>query len=293
MISQRDNWELLQAYVRDRDQAAFARLVSGHIDLVYSAALRQVRDRHLAEEVTQAVFVLLAQKAHSLGAGVILSAYLLKAAYYMSKNTLKYENRRRKYERKAAEMSVRSLAVGDVASTMSDLLDEGMNQLNDRERAAIVLRFFEQRSLAEAGAAMGVSEDAAAMRVSRAIGKLRQFFQSRKLTLNATEAGTLMMAIAVRNAPPQLAETTSQAAMTINATPADPTAPAAGDSHPMIEIIGDATRAMRYDRAVALLRLTATTAAVVLAICVLCHLMWTIARPTPIKAPPDRAMVMD
>jgi RNA polymerase sigma factor (sigma-70 family) len=207
MNDPRRQWELLQQYVQRGDQQAFAQVVADHVDMVYSACLRQVGDRHLAEEVTQAVFVILAKKAGTLPEQIVLGAWLHKTARYVALNALKVERRRRIHERKAAEIAMELRRSGPAWIKLEPVLDEGIAKLADRDRAAIMLRFFDRRSIAEVGAAMGVSEDAAGMRISRALEKLRAFFTRRGVSVSAAVIGTLMMRNSVEAAPAALCST--------------------------------------------------------------------------------------
>jgi len=203
MSEPRRQWELLRQFAQQHDQQAFAQVVAEHIDMVYSACLRQVGDRHLAEEVTQAVFVILAKKAASLGDNVVLGAWLHKTARYAALNALKMERRRRIHERKAAEIAMEMRRSGERWVGMSGLLDEGIARLADNDRSAIMLRFFEKRSVADVGAALGVSEDAAGMRISRALDKLRGFFARRGVAVTVPAIGAFRVRNAVEASPPR------------------------------------------------------------------------------------------
>ena len=201
MSEARRQWELLQKYALHGDQRAFAQVVSEHVDMVYSACLRQVGDKHLAEEVTQAVFVILARKAGTLGDHIVLAAWLHKTARYAALNAMKIERRRRIHERKAAEMAMELRNNGPSWVKLEPVLDEGIARLPENDRAAITLRFFEKRSVADVGLALGVSEDAAGMRISRALDKLRSFFTRRGVTTTSAVIGTLMLRNGVEAAP--------------------------------------------------------------------------------------------
>jgi RNA polymerase sigma factor (sigma-70 family) len=198
------DWQLLRQYVDDASEQAFSQLVAAHVDMVYSAALRQVRAHQLAEEVTQIVFIILAKKAAKLSPSVILPAWLHKTTRYTAINVLRVEARRKSHERKAAQMYSESYRVDSSWNHLSPMLDAAIARLNDRDRASIMLRYFQQKTVAEVAQAMGISQDAAAMRISRAVDKLRATFEDKGVPLAAAALGGIISANSVHAAPPGL-----------------------------------------------------------------------------------------
>ena len=210
-----DDMELVQEYARHGSEEAFATLVSRHINLVYSVALRQLHDTHLAEEVTQAVFIILARKAGSLNAKTILSAWLCRTAQYAAADASKMQRRRQRREQEMHMESVLNQTEPESSpwTDIAPLLDIAMAQLGEKDHSAIVLRFFERKDLKQVGAALGVSENAAKTRVSRATEKLRKFFIKRGITLSAAAIGGVVSANSIQAAPIGLATSVTAAAV--------------------------------------------------------------------------------
>ena len=211
-----DDLNLLREFARNNSEEAFATLVSRHVNLVYSVALRQVRDAHLAEEITQAVFIILARKADSLGDKTILAGWLCRTARYASANALTIQRRRQKREQEAYMQSTLNEAEPmheETWNQIAPLLDGGLEQLGQKDHDALVLRFFENKTFAEVGATLGASEDAAKMRVNRALEKLRKFFAKRGVSsTTAIIAGTIS-ANSVQAAPVALAKSVAAVAI--------------------------------------------------------------------------------
>src|SRR5829696_5256947 len=196
-----DDSLLLRQYVENDSDEAFAALVTRHINLVYSVALRCVGDPHQAEEVAQAVFILLAKKAAQLRHDKALSSWLFQTTRFTASNFIRGETRRHRREQEAHVQSVLNDSGSDVWPRIAPLLDDAVAGLNEKDRQAIVLRFYEGRNSREVGAVMGASEDAAEKRVSRAVEKLRTFFAKRGITVGASGLVVLLSANAVQAAP--------------------------------------------------------------------------------------------
>ena len=206
--------ELLRAYAQDHSESAFQELVNRYVDLVYSAAIRRVSgDRQLAEDVTQEVFADLARKAAALPPNVMLGGWLLRHTGYVASTAMRGEQRRRDRERQAVEMNALNEPSGAGWSQFAPVLDEAMDELDVADRDALVLRYFERCELRAVGEALGVSDDTAQKRVSRALEKLHVLLKQRGATLSAAALGTALATQAVTAAPAGLSATITAAAL--------------------------------------------------------------------------------
>ena len=192
--------DLLREYAAGQSQDAFTELVQRHVDLVYCAALRQVRSPQLAEEVAQSVFTDLARNAASLKSNTVLTAWLYEVTRRTAINVVRGEARRQLREEIATQMNAINAGPSDWAQ-IEPLLDEAMDALGDADRTAVLLRYFENRSLREVGQTLGTSDDAAQKRVSRALERLRAFFSKRGVTVGASGLAVVISAHAVQAAP--------------------------------------------------------------------------------------------
>lgn len=195
---------LVQAYAAEQSEAAFATLVSRHVGLVHSAALRQLRDEHLAQDVTQAVFMLLVRKAGSLPPDTVLSGWLYRTTLFACADVRRRESRRQQREQEAlmeASIAAETSDTQTVWSKLAPALEEAMARLRDRDRDALVLRFFENKSMKEIAGTLGLEERAAQKRVQRALEKLRGSFARRGITFSAVLISGAIAANSVSAAP--------------------------------------------------------------------------------------------
>src|SRR3954468_112794 len=198
-----DERKLIERYAKSRSEAAFEGIVSRYVDLVYSVALRVVSgDPHLAKDVVQTVFIDLARKAERLANdNVVLAGWLCRHTFFVAASRIRTERRRREREREAAQMNTPATELEPDWEKLSAALDEALQRLRPGDRDAVVLRYFEGRDLKQVGAALGLSEDAAQKRVSRALQKLRQAFPKHGLALTAESLGLTLASNAVKGAP--------------------------------------------------------------------------------------------
>lgn len=199
-----DDFDLLVQYTANRSERAFADLVHRYLDLVYSAALRQVRSPQLAEEVAQSVFLDLSRSASRIKPGTPVVAWLCTVTRRTAIDVIRQEYRRKAREQVALEIAAMTRSSPSNGTQVESLLDEAMERLKERDRTALLLRYFENKSLREVGDRLGISEDTAQKRVSRAIEQLRLTFLKRGIALTAASLSAELSAHAVQAAPATL-----------------------------------------------------------------------------------------
>jgi RNA polymerase sigma factor (sigma-70 family) len=205
--------QLLDAFVRQGSEDALARLVHRHVDLVYSAALRQVRDPHLAEDVTQTTFIALVRHAPRLTGERVLPAWLLLTARNAALDAVKARSRRNRHEREAAQMTPNLRQPPDESEweQVAPHLDEALASLSADDRRAVTLKYFEGCTAEQVAGRLGVSADAARQRLHRATLRMRGYFARKGLDISAAALGPVIASNAVHAAPPALAAATASA----------------------------------------------------------------------------------
>lgn len=204
----------MEKFKKTGDGAAFEDLVNRHIDFVYSIALRNFDGNpQQAEDITQTVFCDLAAKAPSLPSNVILGGWLFRHCCFTAAKLRRTEARRINREREAAELAIQNQDKQATSDEILSILDEAINGLAEAERNVIVLRFLQQKTFAQVGETVGSSEDAARMRVARAMEKLKLFFVRRGLLLSASVLATVLNTQVSVAAPAGLSSTIACAAI--------------------------------------------------------------------------------
>jgi RNA polymerase sigma factor (sigma-70 family) len=176
--------EILNRYARERSEAAFAEIVGEFGGLVYASAQRVVRDPHLAEDVTQAVFILLARKSGKIKAPERVPGWLIKTTYFIGRDALRQKWRREKHEKKAAAMTPTETLHSPhpaEAEEIYQVLDRALINLRRRDRDLVIMRFMRENSLPELAQMLGISEHAVRKRLERALGRLREELARRGL----------------------------------------------------------------------------------------------------------------
>ena len=206
--------DLVREFARDNSEAAFTELVRRHINLVYSVARRCTGTDGDAQDVTHAVFIILARKAAGLGEQTVLTGWLYETTRFTATRLLRTATRRRVREQEAYMQSTLNEAdTAGVWEKLSPHLEAAMSKLSAADRRLLVLRFYENKSGPEAAALLGIREDAAHKRVARAIEKLRKIFAQRGVTLTAVAIVGAISANSVQAAPAVLAKSITTVAM--------------------------------------------------------------------------------
>jgi len=197
--------DLLDSYANSRSEEAFRELVTRHVDFIYSAAMRQLRNSQLADEATQAAFIALAGKTGRLQRRTVITGWLYHAVHFAALNLQRSEARRKHWEKEAATMNNPGEGVeaepGDAFKAIAlPHVDNALAELAEKDRTALVLRFLQQKSLRDVGETMGTSEE----RVSRALEKLRSLLARRGMVVPAAVLAIGLSQLPVVAAPAAL-----------------------------------------------------------------------------------------
>ncbi len=197
--------KLLESYRSTGSETAFAELLQHYTNLVYSVAKRRVSDQSLAEEVTQTVFIRLAKSPPKLTHDGELASWLHRTAVHVAIDVWRSETRRRTREEQSVAMQSPTTEEAKVWEDITPHLDEALSRLSEEDRQALLLRFFERKPMRDIGSTLGVSEDAAKMRVSRALNRLRGQLVPHGIACSVAALGLLVTARSVEAAPANLA----------------------------------------------------------------------------------------
>jgi RNA polymerase sigma factor (sigma-70 family) len=209
--SKREDGELLRRYAAERSETAFAELVRRHLDFVYGCALRRVgHDAHLAEDVSQQVFRALAEEAAALARREGLSGWLFIATRNISAQLVRAERRRHAREQEASLMNENAPAAD--WDRLRPAIDEALDGLSDEDRTAVLMRFYEGKPFAEVGLRLRLAENAARMRVERALDKMRVILARQGVTSSSAALGLALANPASVAAPSGLTSVVMDAA---------------------------------------------------------------------------------
>ena len=215
-----EDTELLRRYAEDHAEDAFAELVRRRIGLVYGVALRRTRgDAQGAQDATQEVFVDLARKAAALSRRPVLAGWLYRSAQFAAADIMRAERRRHARQQEALRMQEIEHQTSEPNwDELRPVLDELLTQMDECDRDAILLRFFDGRPFAEIGARFRLSENAARMRVERALEKLRVTLERRGVCSTTSALGLALASQAAAATPAGLATIVTGAALGGGAT---------------------------------------------------------------------------
>jgi len=206
--------ELVREFARDNSEAAFTELVRRHLNLVYSVARRCTGNDGDAQDVTQAVFIILARKAPGLREKTLLTGWLYETTRFAAARLLRTNARRSAREQEAyMQSTLNDTDTSNVWTQLAPHLEAAMDKLAARDRALLVLRFYENKTAAETAALLGIREDAAHKRVTRAVEKLRKFFAKRGVSSTTAIIAEAISANSVQATPVALAKSVTAVAI--------------------------------------------------------------------------------
>jgi RNA polymerase sigma factor (sigma-70 family) len=210
--AERDDAELLSAYVRG-DEQAFESVVKRYFGLVYAIALRRLGNPSWAEEATQSTFIILARKARTLSNGLLLRPWLLKTARFICNDVLKSQRRRQQHEEPMeADLAELPESNGDRDGGQArELVEQALLSLPTTEQACLVARFYEGRTFKEVGHVLGLTEDAAQKKVSRSLEKLRLYLSKRGIKMSDAVLSGCLWGYQVSPVPPELVDSSMRA----------------------------------------------------------------------------------
>jgi RNA polymerase sigma factor (sigma-70 family) len=216
-----DDWQLISEYAGRGSEKAFRELVERHLGLVHSVAVRTVGNPERAREVSQTVFILLARKAHTFRPSIVLSAWLFRTTRFVAARAVRSEARRLRREQEAFRMQ-EFQSPSEAVPHLAPVLDEALGELSESDRQALLIRFYEDRSLQQVATSLGVREEAAKKRVSRALERLRAAFSRRGFVVSTAIAGGVLSQNLAQAAPAGMAHAISSSALSlsIGTTPA-------------------------------------------------------------------------
>ncbi len=204
-MAEQTDMQLMQEYTDSRSESAFAQLTQRHLNLVYSVALRYAGNAHDAQDIAQAVFVILVRKIPALRQRATLTGWLYETTRLTSRQLLRRRTRQQKRDQEAFMQSALDQPVADsVWQQLAPHLEAAVSHLAELDRTLLALRFYENKTGAEAAALLGIGEQAAHKRTARALEKLRKFFNRRGVALTAALIAAALSANAVQAAPATL-----------------------------------------------------------------------------------------
>lgn len=207
-----DDWQLIRRFVAEHSEEAFGELVRRNLNLVYSTALRMTQEPHLAEDVSQTVFILLTRKAGAFSEKTIVPGWLYRTTQFVASRAIRAEQRRQRREQEAFTMQQLSTSE-ETWQVLAPVLEDAMAGLSAADRDALVLRYFENEPLRAVGEKMGISEEAARKKVDRALARLQAIVGRQGVKVTASALAAAMSANCVTAAPAVLAGTVTSAAI--------------------------------------------------------------------------------